>query len=117
MYGVTRTHVVSLPMSSFQLLISFWPFFGFLLYAFLCPTSVFTKPHLPTSFNRVVRVILYLVHDYSALVTSEALSRFPFQPWFVEDVVLKGSGTPVIELVGGTIEAIFFFFSFLSLFF
>lgn len=82
----------------------------------MCPASVFAKPQLPmSSFNCVLRKIPYIVHDYSALVTLEALSRFPFQPQFVEDVVSEDSGIPpMVELVEGTTGGILFFFCFFN---
>lgn len=57
-------------------------------------------------FN-VLRVILYPVHNYLTLITPEVLSHFPFQPRFVEDVVLEDSGIPsVVELIKETIGGI-----------
>lgn len=66
----------------------------------------------------MLKAILFPVHDYSALVTFEALSRFPFQPRSIEDVVSKGLGIPpIVKLTGGTTRGIFFFyFFFLPLF-
>lgn len=66
--------------------------------------SALTEPQLPvSSFNRVLRAISHPVHDFAALVTPEALSCFPFQPQFVEDVVSGASGVfPEVKLVRGT---------------
>lgn len=81
-----------------------------LTFCFLCPTSVVAEPYLLiSSFNRVLMVTSYQIHDFSALVTSEALSRFLFQPRSVEDVVLVGlSASPVVELTGETTGVVYF---------
>lgn len=54
------------------------------------------------------------MRDYSALVTLEALSHFPYQPRSIEDVILEDSSIPsIVELAGGTTGGISFSFSLL----